>query len=128
MHRYSHSTTGHSLDTWCLDDNGLTDAIDATPATRFRVVPAHMGEIVGYSIAGRSGQHGYLQRLAVDPDMTRRGWGHVLVGDAMRWLKRHGVTRTLVNTQLDNDSALRLYESCGFERLPVGLFVYGRSL
>jgi len=33
-----------------------------------------------------------------------------------------------VNTQLDNDAALALYESSGFRRLPVGLCVLGRTL
>jgi hypothetical protein len=51
-----------------------------------------------------------------------------LVADALTWLRRHSVRRTVVNTQLANESALALYEACGFERLPVGLNVLGRDL
>ena len=47
---------------------------------------------------------------------ARLGYGRALVGDALRWLRRHDVRRTLVNTQLDNHRAVVLYESCGFRR------------
>ena len=33
-----------------------------------------------------------------------------------------------MNTQLDNERALALYQSFGFEVLPAGLCVLGRSL
>lgn len=111
---------------WRLDDFGLDDAIRATPVARFRV--AGDGGIAAYAISGRSGNQGYLQRLAVAPSARREGWGRVVVADGLRWLGRHGVRRTLVNTQLDNASALSLYEACGFRRLAVGLCVLGRPL
>ena len=60
--------------------------------------------------------------------MRRQGVGHTLVADAMHWLWRDGVTRSFVNTQLDNAPALALYESFGFQVLPTGLSVLGRAL
>ena len=54
--------------------------------------------------------------------------GTTLVADAMHWLWRQGVTRSYVNTQLENDAALALYESFGFDVLPAGLAVLGRAL
>ena len=111
---------------WRLDDAGLEDALRATPVSRFRV--AGDTRITAYAVSGRSGNQGYLQRLAVAPDARREGWGRVVVADGLRWLGRHGVRRTLVNTQLDNTSALALYEACGFRRLAVGLCVLGRPL
>jgi GNAT superfamily N-acetyltransferase len=113
-------------DFWRLDESGLDDAIRATPVARFRV--AGDDGIAAYAISGRSGNQGYLQRLAVAPSARREGWGRVVVADGLRWLARHGVRRTLVNTQLDNQSALALYEACGFRRLVVGLCVLGRPL
>jgi ribosomal protein S18 acetylase RimI-like enzyme len=112
---------------WRLDALGLDDAIRATPVARFRVAGDAAG-IAAYAISGRSGHQGYLQRLAVAPSARREGWGRAVVADALRWLDRHGVRRTLVNTQLDNGSALALYEACGFRRLAVGLCVLGRPL
>ncbi len=113
-------------DFWRLDAMGLDDAIRATPSARFRV--AGNDGIAAYAISGRSGQQGYLQRLAVAPSARREGWGRVVVADGLGWLARHRVHRTLVNTQLDNESALALYEACGFRRLAVGLCVLGRPL
>jgi len=113
---------------WRLDDGGLAEVLRATPVTRFRVTPELASTISGYAVTGRSGRTGYLQRIAVHADARRRGHGRALVADALRWLSRRSVDRALVNTQLDNDAALALYESSGFRRLPVGLCVLGRTL
>jgi ribosomal protein S18 acetylase RimI-like enzyme len=115
---------------WRLDEPGLDDALAATPAARFRVGEPDdtETEIPGYAITGRSGRHGYLQRIAVHPSVRGRGWGRSLVTDALGWLRRHGVRRTTVNTQRGNEPALALYGACGFHQLPVGLSVLGRSL
>jgi [ribosomal protein S18]-alanine N-acetyltransferase len=110
---------------------GLTDALRATPVARFRVAENRIAEgtaVVGYAISGRAGDHGYLQRVAVDPGAQGQGWGRALVADGLRWVRRRGAVRALVNTQLANTAALSLYESCGFRRLPVGLCVLGRPL
>jgi ribosomal protein S18 acetylase RimI-like enzyme len=123
----------HALDArafvgvWRLDEEGHDDALHATPVTRFRV-GGEESRPVAYAIAGRAGPTGYLQRIAVDPSVRRAGWGRAVVADALQWLHRHRVDRTLVNTQADNDAALRLYETCGFTRLPVGLCVMERAL
>jgi ribosomal protein S18 acetylase RimI-like enzyme len=113
---------------WQMATSGLDDALDATPTARFRVATATEAGIVAYAITGRAARNGYLQRIAVDPSARRLGFARALVLDGLRWLDGRGVTRTLVNTQLDNDAAVALYESCGFRRLPAGLCVLGRSL
>jgi ribosomal protein S18 acetylase RimI-like enzyme len=114
---------------WRLGALGLRDALDATPVRQFRATRSD-GEpaLTGYAITGRAGDQGYLQRIAVHPAMRRTGLGHTLVADAMHWLWREGVTRSYVNTQLDNAPALALYESFGFQVLPTGLTVLGRAL
>lgn len=116
---------------WRLAGLGsLSDAIQATPSARFRVLDAadRGGGLSGYAITGRAGSQGYLQRVAVAPEDRRSGAGTTLVADGLHWLMVRGVARVLVNTQFDNDAALRLYESCGFRRLPVGLSVLARPL
>jgi ribosomal protein S18 acetylase RimI-like enzyme len=113
---------------WRLDASGLDNAIDATPASRFRVTGRRSEGITAYAVTGRAGPHGYLQRVAVDPDHRREGYGRAVVLDGLHWLRRHGATQALVNTQRDNLGALALYESCGFRELPAGLCVMGRSL
>jgi ribosomal-protein-alanine N-acetyltransferase len=114
---------------WRLGAVGLRDALDATPVRQFRATRSDTEPaLTGYAITGRAGDQGYLQRIAVHPEMRRLGIGHALVADAMHWLWREGVTRSFVNTQLENDAALALYESFGFHVLPTGLAVMGRAL
>jgi ribosomal protein S18 acetylase RimI-like enzyme len=112
---------------WRFDDAGLDEAMRATPVSRFRVALSD-GELVGYAIAGRAARRGYLQRLAVDPARQRQGIGRQLTLDALRWMNRRGVDRAVVNTQLENDSALALYQSLGFRLQAVGLSVLARRL
>ena len=107
----------------------MTSAIEATPATRSRVIDATAaGGLCAYAITGRAGHRGYLQRVAVDPAVHGQGIGRSIVADALRWLRRHRAESALVNTQFDNDPALGLYRSCGFHELPTGRCVMGRAL
>ncbi|MEO7836128.1 MAG: GNAT family N-acetyltransferase [Acidimicrobiales bacterium] len=112
---------------WRIDDEGLADALAATPRTRFRVASWETG-VMAYAITGRSGRRGFLQRLAVEPDRQRDGVGRALALDALHWLRRWRVERAVVNTQLDNAAALGLYESLGFRREKACLSVLSRDL
>lgn len=111
---------------WRLDGPGLDDAVAATAAGRVRVVAS--STIVGYAVTGRSGARGYIQRVAVDPGHHREGIGTALVLDGLRWLRRHGVDRAVVNTQEDNHTAQQLYLGLGFRPEPDGLAVLTRPL
>ena len=71
----------------------------------------------GFAITGKAGSTGYLQRIAVHPKMQQLGIGRQLVDDALKWLIRRGTSRALVNTGVDNFSALAMYERASFERL-----------
>jgi len=114
---------------WQLDDARLDEAIAATPTARFRVgTGPGDGLVVAYSIWGRAGRRGYLQRLAVDPGHHRAGYGTALVVDGLRWLRRRGADTAVVNTQVGNDTALALYERLGFRRQPGGLVVLRAEL
>lgn len=114
---------------WRLDAIGLTEAMRATRRSRFRVV-ARGGpdRVLGYAVSGRSGTRGYLQRLAVDPGTQGRGLGRALVLDGLAWMRRRGVDRVVVNTQVGNERALRLYQNLGFRLEPAGLAVLTRRL
>jgi len=111
---------------WRIDADGLADALAATPSTRFRVSVA--SGVVAYAVTGRAGPKGYLQRLAVHPDAQGQGIGRALVVDGLRWLKRRGAERVVVNTQAGNRPARALYESVGFRVQPTGLAVLSRRL
>ena len=111
---------------WRLDACGLHDARTATASSRWRVL--HGPEVMGYSVTGRAGSRGYLQRLAVAPSRQGQGLGTLLVADSLDWLRRRGVRTVLVNTQPDNERALDLYGSCGFAVEPDRLAVLQRDL
>ncbi|MEO8694931.1 MAG: GNAT family N-acetyltransferase [Acidimicrobiales bacterium] len=114
---------------WRLDRPSLHEAISATPTTRFRAARQprrsrdKRGGIIGYAVSGHAGDHGYLQRLAVDPEVQRSGIGAALVLDCLQWMRRAGVERVSVNTQEANVRAFALYERLGFIPVEPGLAV-----
>lgn len=116
------------VDFWQFDSSGLLEALNATPVVRFRMAVGPGGSVAGYAISGRSGPRGFVQRLAVRPDTQRRGTGSRLLLDGLEWMKRHGVVRAVVNTQISNDAALALYLKTGFREEPVGLSVLSSGL
>ena len=67
------------------------------------------------AITGSAGNTSYLQRLAVHPAARGNGVGSQLVVDAIDWAIRSGSLTMLVNTQVSNDRALRLYCALGFD-------------
>lgn len=109
-------------DFWRFDSAALNEARSATPYSRFRVAKVGL-VIAGYHVTGRAGSRGYLQRIAVDPELAGRGVGTSLVNDCLAWLYEHSVSEVLVNTQQSNHRALDLYERMGFVRQSKGLSV-----
>ncbi len=116
------------MDFWQFDSEGLLDALRATPSVRFRMAVGGRGEVLAYAISGRSGPRGFVQRLAVLPGAQRSGTGERLLLDGLHWMRRHGVARAVVNTQVGNDAALSLYLKAGFREEPVGLSVLSTGL
>jgi ribosomal protein S18 acetylase RimI-like enzyme len=114
---------------WRLDHPSLHEAISATPASRFRAARSpdrarrRRGRVLGYAVSGHTGDQGYLQRLAVDPDAQRAGIGAALVVDCLHWMRRAGVGRVSVNTQEANSRAFSLYKRLGFVPVEPGLAV-----
>jgi ribosomal protein S18 acetylase RimI-like enzyme len=106
---------------WRLNAEGLEEARLATPRSRFRVLT--QGPVLGYHVTGCAESTGYLQRLAVHPDHSGRGFGGALVQDSLLWSQRRGCTTLFVNTQETNARALSLYLRLGFELEPIGLAV-----
>ena len=116
---------------WQLDEQGLQEALAATPRTRFRAAPGQLpggSQLLGYAVCGRCGPRGFVQRLAVLPAARRQGIGRGLLLDGLYWMRRHGVRRAVVNTQVGNDAALALYCDAGFRREPSGLSVMSAGL
>lgn len=113
-------------DPWGNDTRDLADIRRATPIHRARARFVRAGgrrELVAFAITGAASGHGYLQRLAVAPEHQGHGHGRALVLDSLAWMCRRRLGYGLVNTAVDNERALNLYESSGFRRLPDQLVV-----
>jgi L-phenylalanine/L-methionine N-acetyltransferase len=54
--------------------------------------------------------------LMVDASVRRRGIGRALLEAAEEWARRSGVRKLELHVFPYNEAAIRLYESCGFER------------
>jgi ribosomal protein S18 acetylase RimI-like enzyme len=78
---------------------------------------------VGYLIATASPYGIHLARLAVDPDHQGKRVGKDLLDDLLRQVAQQGHRQVTVNTQVDNQRALDLYQQTGFretgERYPI---------
>lgn len=112
---------------WAHDAAELIDIRNATPLHRARYRFDHRSpvsrDLRGFAIAGASVEHGYLQRLSVDPTVQRQGDGRALTIDALGWMSRRRLPDCLVNTSIHNAAALALYESIGFLPLSDSLSV-----
>ena len=114
-------------DEWCLDEQSLDDAINAT--SRSRIFLSRRDDVLqGFVLVGLTGRTGYIQRLAVHPEVRRSGVASRLVARSLMWAQRRGVTDTVVNTETTNHAARGLYDAFGFTTMPYGLSVMERAL
>lgn len=112
---------------WAVDPLAIVDIRRATVAHRARRIDVHR-QMAAYAVSGRDGRDGFLQRLAVHPDVQHRGLGRALTLDSLRWMRRRRVRRALVNTHTENEAARALYDRVGFYALPDPLIVFERPL
>lgn len=108
---------------WRIGRLGLDEAIQATSTSRLLVCGGD-DSIAGFAIVGVTAGTGYLQRIAVDPAHQGRGAGSSLIRVALAWARAHGARTMLLNTQIDNEGAARLYRAEGFEMLLDRLTLY----
>ena len=62
-----------------------------------------------------TGLEGEVAEVYVSPEHRGRGIGEMLINRAVRLFRERGVTLGYVWTRPDNDPAVRLYRSAGFE-------------
>ncbi len=72
--------------------------------------------IVGYQISTESPFGSHLARLAVQPEMQRRGIASALIGNLINELLAKDISQLSVNTQSKNEHSLALYAKNGFKR------------
>lgn len=102
---------------WRFDASALGEAMAATARSVIHVVKAPDGGLAGFAVTGVGSTLAYLQRVAVDPRFQGSGLGRSLVRSSARWAKKEGAGAIMLNTQVGNEPAIRLYESEGFDTL-----------
>lgn len=71
--------------------------------------------IIGYQISTAGSSGGHLARLAVHPRVQGQGVGYALARDMLSQFYRRGALKVTVNTQIDNEASLNLYQKVGFK-------------
>ncbi|NHC14949.1 ribosomal protein S18-alanine N-acetyltransferase [Motilibacter sp. E257] len=89
------------------------------PETRHYVVAVRGGALVGYAGLSAPAGDADVQTLAVAPDAQGRGVGRTLLDALLAEAARRGAPAVFLEVRTDNDPALRLYASRGFERISV---------
>lgn len=79
-----------------------------------RVVEGEDGEIVGAAVVFRTGDVGYVDKVAVRRDRRGLGLGRALLADAFARAREHGATRSELATD-SRTGALGLYRRVGME-------------
>lgn len=103
---------------WRFSLDGLEEAIQATSRSTTLIILGGDGTPIAYAVVGFGSAIAYLQRVAVEPAWQGHGMGRSLVRVAIRKARESGAKVLLLNTQLDNAQAIRLYENEGFAKLP----------
>jgi len=75
------------------------------------------GTIVGYYCLNLSGRHGHITRIVVHPRYQGQRIGVRMLTEAIATLAKGGAFGVTLNTQQDNERALRLYKWFGFRSL-----------
>ncbi len=76
------------------------------------------GRLVGKaSLLRRGADNWFLANVVTHPNWRRRGIARQLVGAAVDWARRRGLSRLELEVRSDNEPAQKLYRSLGFERL-----------
>lgn len=79
-------------------------------------------EVVGYSISKieknppvlKEKSYGSLGEIYIDYDYRGKGLGTMLVRESMKWLKKRGIKRVIVDYDAKNKWAENLYRKAGF--------------
>jgi ribosomal protein S18 acetylase RimI-like enzyme len=79
------------------------------------------GQLVGAVVATHDSRKGWVNRLAIDPDFRRRGYGLQLLGAAEETLRAQGMQVIAALVESDNPSSLALFEKAGYVEIDHGI-------
>lgn len=71
-------------------------------------------QTIGYAILGETRRLSYLQRIGVDKLYQKQGYGEELLKSVLSFSRKKKFLTMKLNTQEENESALKLYKKNGF--------------
>lgn len=104
-------------DSW--SPNQVREEIAGIGSTRWYATAVADGTVVGYAGLFLAPPDADVQTLTVAPEHERRGIGRLLLTEAVAAAKKHACARIFLEVRADNEAALGLYRSFGFERIGV---------
>jgi ribosomal protein S18 acetylase RimI-like enzyme len=85
------------------------------------------GRLIGTVIGSFDGRRGLIYHLAVEAAFRQRGVGSLLMQEVERRLKARGCLKCYLMVAVDNDSAMRFYETRHWERMET-IYTYTKEL
>lgn len=79
------------------------------------------GQLVGAVVATHDSRKGWINRLAIDPDFRRQGYGLKLLGAAEETLRAQGMRVIAALVESDNPSSLALFQKAGYTEIDRGI-------
>jgi len=76
------------------------------------------GRVVGTVLATHDGRKGWINRLAVDAALRKRGLGAFLVREAEGWLESRGMDILACLIEDDNAVSMAVFEKLGYKKHP----------
>lgn len=77
--------------------------------------------LVGAVVATHDSRKGWINRLAVDPDYRRRGYGARLIAAAEDVLRDQGMRIIAALVESDNPTSLALFQKVGYVEIDSGI-------
>jgi ribosomal protein S18 acetylase RimI-like enzyme len=85
------------------------------------------GQLIGVVIVTNDTRKGWINRLAIDPDYRRKGYGELLVHAAEDALRETGLHMTAAFIEDSNVASLGLFEKLGYVPHPTVVYVSKRD-
>jgi len=76
------------------------------------------GRVVGTVLATHDGRKGWINRVAVDATLRKRGLGARLVGEAESWLESQGMDILACLIEDDNAVSMAVFGKLGYKKHP----------
>lgn len=86
------------------------------------------GEVLGAASYQLTDVTADLNRIVVAPTQRRLGLARLMLVDGLKWALEQGAMRMMLEVRADNDAALTLYRSHGFQQIATRPGYYGGAV